>query len=185
MPSKKQVLFAQSPSFGDESLLLLLSLFSVLLTSFSEAFNSCLLRLRSPSTSVIVVEITGAATEEVTAAPSAIEPIEVAAAKSCAPSAMEPMEVTVGSLLAQQQGFSSLQIQSEPLNRHAQLASAAVSTLNKCWSGTSKTAPCFELSDGSFFRPPQRSVIVISFLRSATVDFLRCLELKFDWGLYI
>jgi len=41
------------------------------------------------------------------------------------------------------------------LNRHAQLASAAVSTLNKCWSGTSKTAPCFELSDGPFFRPPQ------------------------------
>ena len=129
-------------------------------SSLSEAFNSCLLRLRSPSTSVIVVEI--AATEEVTAAPSAIEPIEVAAAKSCAPSAMEPMEVTVGSLLAQQQGFSSLQIQSEPLNRHAQLASAAVSTLNKCWSGTSKTAPCFELSDGPFFRPPQRSVIVVA-----------------------
>ena len=23
------------------------------------------------------------------------------------------------------------------------------------------------------------------FLRAATVDFLRCLELKFDWGLYI
>ena len=102
----------------------LLSLFSVLLTSFSEAFNSCLLLLRSPSTSVIVVGITGAATEEVTAAPSAIEPTQVAAAPSCAPSAMEPMEVTVGSLLAQQQGFSSLQIKSEPLNSHAQLQPA-------------------------------------------------------------
>jgi hypothetical protein len=31
----------------------------------------------------------------------------------------------------------------------------------------------------------KESSINFFFLRAATVDFLRCLELKFDWGLYI
>ena len=31
----------------------------------------------------------------------------------------------------------------------------------------------------------KESSINFFFLRAATVDFLRCLELRFDWGLYI